>query len=522
MEKRTRTEYSLLNMLTGVVGYVINTLLGFVCRMIFVRCLSESYLGINGLLTNFLGMLSLAELGIGSAIVYALYKPISENNQEKIASLMKIYRTAYYIIGIVVALAGIIMMPFLGYIVGDTSEIKENIYLIYGVYLFNTASGYFFSYKCSLITAYQKNYIVVGISYLITSMQSIIQIAALLSFKSYIPYLIIQTIGTQTYNIIISIIANKNYPFIKSKNIKPLPKSEIKKLFKNVKSVTVYKLSGVLVNNTDNLVITYFSGLGITGLASNYTLLVNTLDVLIKQLFGAATASVGNLNASADIKHQYSFFKALNLSNFWLYSWAFLGISFVSSDIVSLCFGDNYLFDWEIPLMLGINLYMVGMQNAIWMFKNTKGMFKYGQYILFFTSALNIIGDIIFGQLLGIFGIFLATAIARLFTNIWYEPYALFKVGFKKSPILYFKTYLKYLVLLFVEYCLCYCVCSYININPIINTIIKIIVCSVISNLVFIIVFRKKDEFNYIRQIVFKAKSMFLGIFNKLRRKRNV
>ena len=126
MQKKSRTEYSLLNILTGLGGYIINTVLGFVCRMVFVRCLSSSYLGINGLMTNFLSMLSLAELGIGSAIIYALYKPIAENDEEKVASLMRIYKYAYAVIGTVVALVGVCMMPCLKFVIGDAPEIKEN------------------------------------------------------------------------------------------------------------------------------------------------------------------------------------------------------------------------------------------------------------------------------------------------------------------------------------------------------------------------------------------------------------
>ena len=137
MQKKSRTQYSLINILTGFVGYFVNTIMGYICRMFFVRCLSEDYLGLTGLLTNFLSMLSLVELGIGSAIIYSLYKPIAENNEEKIASLMKMFKIAYRIIGIVVAVLGIVLVPFFGFVVGDASGIKENIYVIYGVYKMN-------------------------------------------------------------------------------------------------------------------------------------------------------------------------------------------------------------------------------------------------------------------------------------------------------------------------------------------------------------------------------------------------
>lgn len=172
--------------MTGLGGYAINTILGLICRMVFTRILSADYLGVNGLFTNILTMLNLAELGIGSAIVYALYKPLAENDEEKVASLVKFYGSCYKVIGIVVATIGIILMPFLNVLINGHPAIKENLYVIYALYLFNTASTYFFSYRSSLITAAQQNYVVVGVSYLITIIQSIIQMVWLIVTHEYI------------------------------------------------------------------------------------------------------------------------------------------------------------------------------------------------------------------------------------------------------------------------------------------------------------------------------------------------
>ena len=168
MKNRSRTEYSLLNIFTGVSGYFLNTILGFVCRMVFVQCLSADYLGVNGLFTNILTMLSLAELGVGSAIVFALYKPLAENDEEKIASLMKVYATAYRTIGVLIGVVGLVLMPFIDLIIQEQPNISESIYLLYTLNLFNTASSYFFSYRSSLLIAAQRNYIVSGINYAIT------------------------------------------------------------------------------------------------------------------------------------------------------------------------------------------------------------------------------------------------------------------------------------------------------------------------------------------------------------------
>ena len=196
MQHRSRTEYSILNILTGVGGYFINTILGFLCRIVFVQCLSADYLGVNGLFTNILAMLSLAELGVGNAIVFALYKPLAENDEEKIASLMKLYSKAYRTIGLVIFVVGLSLMPFIDVIVKEQPNISESIYLLYLINLFNTSSSYFFSYRSSLLIAAQRNYIVGGISYAITILQSILQIIFLVVFRNYFGYLLIQTVGT--------------------------------------------------------------------------------------------------------------------------------------------------------------------------------------------------------------------------------------------------------------------------------------------------------------------------------------
>ena len=151
MRKKSRTEYSVLNIITGLGGYALNTVLGLVCRMVFTRTLSAEYLGVSGLFTNILSMLSLAELGIGSAIIYALYKPLAVDDKEKVASLVKFYGQCYRVIGVVVAVIGVALMPFLHLLI-DEPNIQENIYLLYGLYLFNAASTYFFSYRASLLS----------------------------------------------------------------------------------------------------------------------------------------------------------------------------------------------------------------------------------------------------------------------------------------------------------------------------------------------------------------------------------
>lgn len=498
MKHRSRTEYSLINIFTGFFGYGINTIIGFLCRIIFVRTLSAEYLGVSGLFTNILSMLSLAELGISSAITFALYTPIARNDKKKIASIMEFYRRAYTMIGIVVATIGLALLPFLNVIITEQPNIKENLYVLYALYLFNTVISYFFSYRQALLTAMQRQYIVIGYNYVITIGQSVLQTIFLLLTKEYILYLIIQITGGVIYNIWVSAKAGKDYPYIKDKNIEPLSHKEMWELLKNVKALAVNKLSGVLVNSTDNIAITYFSGLNSVGFASNYTLFSATLDRLITQMFSALTGSVGNLNASSDDETRYAFFKTLNLANFWFYGWAALGIVFVSGDLVELFYGKDYLMTFDIPLILAINFYTIGMLHAFYTYKSTLGLFRYGQYILFFTGIINLILDVILGRNWGTFGIYFATLVARLMTNIWYEPYAVYRYGLKKNPLLYFRRYGIFAIILTFTGGICYLLCRLCSFSVTWNIIVKMIICSIVPNGIFYICFRKTDEFQYL------------------------
>lgn len=499
MKQRSRTEYSLINMFTGFIGYGLNTIIGFVCRIIFVKTLSAEYLGLSGLFTNVLSVLSLAELGISSAIIYALYKPIAEKDHKKIASIMKFYRKAYAVIGIFVGIVGLAIMPFLNYLIKEPPAIKESIYLLYGLYLLNTTISYFFSYRASLLTAMQRQYIVSGYNYVITIIQSILQTIFLLATKEYIWYLLIQIAGGIGYNVWISHKASKDYPYILAKDIEPLEKAEAKSLFINIKALAINKISGVLVNSTDNMAISFFSGISLVGYTSNYILFSSTVGTLIGQVFNALPGSVGNLNATTDDEGRYKFFKVLNLANFWLFGWGAIGIALCSSDLVKLFYGAEYVLPMRIPLIIAINSFTIGMLQACYTYKSTLGLFRYGQYLLFFTGIINLIFDIILGKIWGVFGIYVATLIARVCTNLWYEPYAIYKYGLMKNPVLYLKRYCYFLFVILLGGGISGILCSWCSFSVVGNVLAKILICTVIPNIVFVLAFKETEEFNYLR-----------------------
>ena len=500
MKERSRTEYSILNISAGLGGYVLSVVLSLINRIVFTRCLPPAYLGISGLFSNILSMLSLAELGVSGAIVYALYKPLAQNDEEKIASLVQVFGKAYRTIGLVIGGLGLCVLPFLDLLIGEQPEIAESIHLIYVIFLFNTASSYFFTYRSTLLVAAQKNYLVTGLNYLVLCVQEVIQVVFLFSTGNYIGYLLIQTGFSLLYYVWISHIAVKQYPYIKGKNIKPLDAEEKKRILKDVQDLMLYKVSGVLVNGTDNIIITYFKGLATTGLASNYTLLMNTLNSLLNQVFNGITASIGNHNATENDGKKYEMYSFLNMVNFWLFGWAALGIHFCSSDLVMLLFGENYALPDNIPLIMAISFYISGVTNVIGTYKHTMGLFHYGRFTQLFTALLNIFFSILLGKCWGLFGILFATVIARACTHLWYTPYVVYKYGFKRNPMEYFKGYLKYLIILLIAAGVCELVLRIISGPLIVQTILKTILCSVVTNVVFFVALAKTPEFIKLKQ----------------------
>lgn len=492
----------MLNIIVGIGGYAVNTVLGLVCRVVFTRFLPKAYLGVSGFFTDILSMLTVVEMGIGIAIVYALYKPIAENDKARVASLMRFFARAYRIIGAVTAVAGLCVMPFLHKLVKMPEEITESVYLLYGVFLFNNASAYFFSYRGSFLLAAQQNYIVTGLNYVVTITQSLVQMAFLALTRDYMSYLIIQSVGTMLYNAAIYIIAKRKYPYIADKNAQPLDKETKKSLFRNTRDLLLTRISGLFVNNTDNIIITYFKGLVETGVTSNYTLFISTLTTLFAQVFDGMTASIGNHNALEDGEKRYEMFRFVNLSNFWLYSWGAVGIAFVSSDLVRLIFSDEFVLPPWIPAILAVNFYLVGMQSAVWTYMQTLGIFHYGRLISFVTAGIKIGLSILLGADYGVFGIQLSTAIGRILTDVWYSPWALYKHGFHKKPVLYLGRYLLFLAILAGECAVCWAVCSLIHINPFVDLLLKFLVCSAVPNAAFFLCFRKTKDMQMFRGAV--------------------
>lgn len=511
MEK-SRTKNTVRNVSTGLIVQVINKIMAFVVRTVFIKILNTEYLGVNGLFTNILTMLSFAELGIGTAIIFNMYKPVAEEDKEKIKSLMKLYQKSYNIIGTIVFILGLCLIPFMGYIVKDIPNIKENIILIYILFLINTSSSYFFTYKKSIISAHQQESIINKIDSVFYLLKSILEILFLFITKNYIVYLIIQISSTIFENIIIARRANKMFPYLKEKQVKKLDKIERKGIFSNVKALVIYKLGTSILSGTDNIIISTIINVTTVGLCSNYTLIIESVRGMLNSAFNGVTASVGNLNAGEDSSKKERIFYQLTFISFWIYGFCTIAFVVLLNPFIKIWLGDKYVLSYIVPISLALSFFVCGLRTPAYTYRVTLGLFEKGKSTPFIASIINIIFSIILGKIMGVSGIFFATSIAQIFSYSLIDPYLIYKNEFKTSIKPYCVRIIEYALALIIVCTITFIITYYIKIEGFIGLIIKAVVVLIIPNLMFLIIFYRTEEFKGLKN------RFLIPILTKLRK----
>lgn len=500
----SRTKNSAINASVATISRLAYILINFISRTVFIKTLGTEYLGVNGLFTNILLILSFAELGIGNAIIFKLYKPIADNNQERIKTLLHFYKKAYFLIGLFILGVGILVIPFLDIIIKETPNIKENLAFIYLLFLANTTISYFFTYKRSIITGHQKEYLINIISLIITIGQNILQIVFLFLTHSFVLFLLIQILFTAINNVLISVFANKMYPYIKEKKYEKLDKSEQKSIFNDVKSLVLYKLGYIISNGTDNIIISSFLGVKEVGLLSNYTTITTAITSLLSSAFNSLTASIGNLNTIKDSSRKEDIFYQILFLSFLIYGYISIATSLLINDFITIWLGSKYLLDFSICIAIGFNLYVDGMRFVNYTFRNTLGLFKKGRFMPLISSISNIILSIILVNYIGIFGVLIATGLTRLLILTWYDPYLIHKNEFKTSSIRFYKSYLYYLLITILTFVICHKIVSIISLTGIFGFIVNSLTITLIVVIIFVIATYRMKEFGEISDKFFK------------------
>lgn len=498
-----RTKSSIRNVAFTLGGAIITMLLQLINRRVFVNYLTSDYLGLNGLFSNILSMLSLSEMGVGAAMVFALYKPVAEHDKEKIKSLMLMYKKFYTLIGCVVVGVGIFITPFIGIFIKEMPDIPY-IHVYYIMYVLDTGLSYFYTYKRSLIICNRENYV----SSLTTTLTAIItrlaQLLVLIFTHNYFFFLLAQVLLNRVENVVISKIADKKYPYLLEKKIQPLSNEDKSQIKKNIFAMLAHKIGNVIVNGTDNIIISKILGLSVLGVFSNYNLLFSTVNSIIVKVFNAVTSGIGNLVVEKEKDEVESVFYKIFFVNFWIYGFSAVCFLCLLQPFVNLWLGNDYLLSDGAVWILTIVFYLNGMRCTILGFRDATGIFYHDRYKALIEAFVNLVVSIPLTFFLGVTGVKLGTLISLLSTSFWVEGYILYKHYFKKSMKRYFMKQLQYAGILIIISILTNQLCLAIEGSGIYAFGLKCLICLLVPNVFFLILFYRTQEFSYYKNIVLK------------------
>lgn len=488
-----RTKNVLVNMGTGVMAKILKLFLNFVLKAVFVKVLGIQYIGVSSLFTDVLTILSFAELGIGSAITYALYKPVAEADDKKIAKLMNFYKTAYRAVAAVVFAVGLLLIPFMDVLVTNVPDIKEDITFIYFLYLINTASSYLLIYKSAIIEAKQKKYIISKIEGIMIIVRLVAECSIILAARQFVPYLILEIALTLVQNILIAKEADKEYIAEKKEF---LSKEEKKVLFADIGALAMYQVSGVVLSGTDSVVISAMLGTSLVGYLSYYKLIVNGIVSFLQQFFTSANASVGNLAVEKDSERQYRLFSDINFAVFWLMTICCSCMFMLFRPFIEIWLGREYVLDDWVTAALILDFFFANMIRCVALFRTANGLFVQGKYRPVIMAVLNIGFSITLASKWGMFGVLIATVISRILAQTWYDPWLIYKKVFQKNVWDYYKKILLYIFTIVGSVFILKRIAVRIVIeNPFVNFLFLVVISLIVSNALVIIFWNRTKEY---------------------------
>lgn len=510
--ENNRTKNVKTNLKFNIIKFVLQLFLQFILRTVLIYYMGAEYLGLNGLFSNILTFLNLAELGIGSAIVFSMYKPIADGDTEKVKALHNLYKRFYLIISIVVLCLGIGLSPFIKWFINGDVTIDVNIYVLYVLYLINTLAGYFSAHKRSLLFAHQRNDVENKIKTVCLLGMTILQIIVLVLTKNYYIYFSLSILFTIIECLSIHVAADKLYPNINGKS-QPVDSAEKKKIWKNVGAISMHKIGSAVVFSTDNILISSMLGLALLGAYSNYYLIISTLISVYLLFTNALTGSVGNLIASEDKEYVYQKYKQINFMFSILTGFCTVCLIVLFQPFISAWTRGNplYILDFSSVILLCVSFYLGRMRIGTGIFKECAGLFKQDQWKPIVEAVINLVASILLGIFMGLNGIILGTIISTIVAPLWVEPWVLYKHYFKKSVKEYFKNFIRDVLIAVIVGIVCYFVCSFIPAGGLGMLILKFGACGLLCAGLLVIAYLPtkdfKNLFNWIKQSVFKIKN---------------
>ncbi|WP_439419696.1 lipopolysaccharide biosynthesis protein [Lactiplantibacillus plantarum] len=498
------TVLTLLQLLTIVLRFVNQTF--------FIQILGKEFLGLNGLFTNLLTYLSFAELGIGTSIVFSLYKPIYDNNQKKISALMNFIKRAYTGIGIAIMVLGVALIPLFPYIIKDYGDI-QHIPIYFLLYLSNSVVSYFFTYKRSILIADQKEYKSSMNTFKYTLLQTVLQIIVLYFFKAYALYLIVATVCTLISNLSISALVNREYPYLKENTKLRLNHTDIRQIRSNIVGMVGSRVGSIVVRSTDNLLLSAFMGLAIVGVYSNYLLIVTSVSTILFKLVSSVTASIGNLIAEKDVSKSLFIYRTHFYINLIMTTVTAACLLVALNPFVRAWAGKNYVLTNSTVIIIVLNYFIDQLRQSSIVFVSAYGLFVPNGKKSVVEAVINFILSLTLLTVfhLGIKGVLIGTILTNLVVNSWFEPFIIFKKGFAMTDHFkkfYFKTYFGNMILMGfligIAAILITWLDTYLAWPTLSIAIINVVLASTVLMVIVFIIYRRQENFIYIKSIVLK------------------
>lgn len=431
-------------------------------RRLVIQFIGEQILGLNDLYLSIINVLSVAELGIGSAITFSMYKPMVEGNDAKVAALFRLFTKIYLVVGAIILIGGLAVMPALPYLAKGYETAGENLYLTFGLMLLSVVMSYVYSAKTSLINAYKNNYITTAIDSSGTIFMRCLQIGVTVLFRSFFAYLCCRVLTVALQWAVTEIISRVKYG--KVMKIKASLDGETKKeVTKNVKAMFMHKIGGVLVNSADSLIISAFIGVAVLGKYSNYTTIMTALVSLISLAFTPLTSVLGHMCAEENKETAQRYFRFFYTVNFILGAIFFLGYYAVIDNVIYILLGSNLELNRAIAFVITLNNFVSFMRRSVMLFRDATGTFYYDRWKPLGEGICNIVLSIIFvlvfPEEFKVVGVIVATIITNILICHVVEPYVLFK-HFFGAPVrkFYLRNYLSIAaftaLLILTDYCM--------------------------------------------------------------------
>ena len=495
--KRSRTEFATLNTSIALAIQPFSVIIGFINRTVFIHFLGVTYLGLSSYLTSIVSILSLAELGIGEAMSYALYSPLVREEHGKINAFMILFKKLYRIIGISIFVFGGILSLFLPNLIKDYT-INSELYWIFFLFIFNSGSSYFFAYKRTLLYVDQRNYVMNLLNFGLNTLRVFLQIAVIIFTQNFIFYLLIETILNIIGNVIMSYIVDQLYNYLFNKEITPINQEEKEKFIRNIKGNTLGSIGEKIVFQTDSILMAKFINLAAIGIYGNYTYVLGFVSMIVNTVMGSITSSIGNLIHSEDttLEAKISFLKKYQFIAFSLIYFASIGYLLFVHPFNIIWLGENLSFNQWTEIIIVINFFLTAYRQPNLVLISVQGLSYEQNKKVIVEILLNIFLSLFFLLILdlGVAGILLGTIGSTLLTCTWYEPYSVFKYGLKTSSKEYFRTMIQHFILAGLSILLFSLLDYYflIQLDFIYSLVIKIILYLIVL-VIYILIFRNHE-----------------------------